>query len=218
MRTFQLPLSGSHKRHHRPHHRLHPLSTPSLGITRDSHLTSRPWLTSSFQLPLSGSLSRSESRARRIAWRSFQLPLSGSLAYQLVTRQKDWRFQLPLSGSRPRSARAPRRGGGGRLSTPSLGITLTKGVMWLQESRLSTPSLGITLRRRGRDQHETHEAQPFNSLSRDDSRASCDDARTRIRFQLPLSGSHAGPRLSDPMRVIAELSTPSLGITCEAAC
>ena len=152
-------------------------------------MTSRPWLTSSFQLPLSGSLSRSESRARRIAWRSFQLPLSGSLAYQLVTRQKDWRFQLPLSGSRPRSARAPRRGGGGRLSTPSLGITLTKGVMWLQESRLSTPSLGITRWVMG-----------------------VKGIMSQAYFQLPLSGSRYD-NLDEKASGAHFLSTPSLGIT-----
>ena len=149
-RTFN-SLSRDHWQVHSDHHHIRNsfklLSTPSLGITRNSEVartrtvglafnslsrdhyiyrssSALPSARSNFQLPLSGSRSRRESsRPSRVT--SLSTPSLGITSSRIrkSPQLRSSSFQLPLSGS-PSRLRARRSGCGmPRLSTPSLGIT-----------------------------------------------------------------------------------------------
>jgi len=199
-------------------------------------------MTSTFQLPLSGSLGTLHSAC------DYQLYY---IAFNSLSRDHALGTLIELSRH------------SGSLSTPSLGITYVKYHDWNDLTYwlgLSTPSLGITAESRApkdktaaliafnslsRDHHQlvvepAKEERTFNSLSRDHiksvlsrqkrrhlfafnslsrdhfSFSSSEPPRLSVSavFQLPLSGSQnvLGAALGPDVR-LDFLSTPSLGIT-----
>ena len=150
---------------------LSPLSTPSLGITmlRAAKVMFRN--AAGFQLPLSGSRHLS-STSRCFGLNSFQLPLSGSLIDEVAHADEV-----------------------GRLSTPSLGITVIIALTY------------------SRNRHADH---TFNSLSRDHTAASQDRVFSLWAYPFnSLSRDHCQLIMIRAAAITGKLSTPSLGITTE---
>ena len=161
------------------------LSTPSLGITKVAEILKSMRMEWTFN-----SLSRDH-------WRLMK-PKGAKMAKTFNSLSRDHRvlrhargtrlpsnFQLPLSGSRFGNLEGAKELSL-KLSTPSLGITVTElsGANPCAGLRLSTPSLGITC-----GVYWWRADASFNSLSRDHCSRRSAVLAAAMSFQLPLSGS-----------------------------